>query len=170
MIIWTKKQKKEKKERFWDSWLHRVAVYRNDLFCLTSPSTSTDCREDRCTYLPFTSRPPRRCTGSIPYSQCLRIRWICSEDQMLIKRCRELKEKLAKRRYPRSWVISAISKISIISRADSLQYKSNSRPRIKRHLSSSTLLATHHWPNGSNTTCQSSAPAREWGRQFHRRL
>ena len=58
---------------------------------------------DSCTYimyLPFTSCHPCHCIRSIPYSQCLCIRQICSDNNTFEKRCQALKKRLVKRRYP----------------------------------------------------------------------
>ena len=72
--------------------------------------------------LPFHSCHPRHCTRSIPISQCLRIRRICSRDTTYIQRAAELKEKLQKRGYPDTLLDSAIQKVAAIPRHRTLDY------------------------------------------------
>jgi hypothetical protein len=76
--------------------------------------------------LPFQSCHPRHCARSIPYSQCLRLRRICSSDALFAKRANELKEKLNKRGYPIKILQEAISRVSTIDRKDTLEYKQKS--------------------------------------------
>jgi hypothetical protein len=73
--------------------------------------------------LPFHSCHPRHCTRSIPYSQCLRLRRICSEDHTFLKRAQELKEKLQKRGYPSKLIQDSIDKVAALPRETTLIYK-----------------------------------------------
>ncbi|KAL8607498.1 hypothetical protein ACOMHN_004468 [Nucella lapillus] len=68
--------------------------------------------QDAAMILPFNSCHPRHCPRSIPYSQCLRLRRICSEDSVFVKRCQELKVKLQRRGYPGSLIDAAMRKVS----------------------------------------------------------
>ncbi|KAL8603101.1 hypothetical protein ACOMHN_046014 [Nucella lapillus] len=76
---------------------------------------------DAAMILPFNSCHPRHCPRSIPYSQCLRLRRICSEDSVFEKRCQELKVKLQRRGYPGSLIDAAMRKVSDQPRASTLQ-------------------------------------------------
>ena len=69
-------------------------------------------------YLPFTSCCPCHSARSIPYSQCLHIRRVCSNNNTFEKRCQELKKWLM------NWIDSAITKASSITHTNSLQYQS----------------------------------------------
>ena len=73
--------------------------------------------------LPFHSCHPRHCARSIPFSQCLRIRRICSTDMAFMKRALELKERLLRRGYPISLLNMAIQKVAAIPRSNTLTYK-----------------------------------------------
>ena len=73
-------------------------------------------------YLPFTSCHPRHCTRSIPHSQCLRIRRICSSDTAFLQRCRELKDRMMKRGYPGELLESAIADVAKLPREQTLSY------------------------------------------------
>ncbi|KAL8603472.1 hypothetical protein ACOMHN_038613 [Nucella lapillus] len=95
---------------------------------------------DAAMILPFNSCHPRHCPRSIPYSQCLRLRRICSEDSVFEKRCQELKVKLQRRGYPGSLIDAAMRKVSDQPRASTLQYsrrnqqsKADRVPFIVRH-------------------------------------
>ena len=74
-------------------------------------------------YVPFASCHPRHCIRSIPFSQCLRIRRICSDDDKFHHRCKELKDRLVSQGYPKQLVDSAVSKAGAIPRSQTLQYK-----------------------------------------------
>ena len=73
-------------------------------------------------YLPFSSCHPRHCVRSIPYSQCLRIRRICSDNTVFHQRCEELKAKLVRRGYPTSLVDSAVIRVANTPRSQALIY------------------------------------------------
>jgi hypothetical protein len=91
--------------------------------------------------LPFHSCHPRHCTRSIPYSQCLRIRRICSSDHTFRQRAKELKEKLLKRGYPDKLLDQAIQKVTAIPRQETLQYKD------KQHTDRVPVVITHNPAN-----------------------
>ncbi|KAL8565389.1 hypothetical protein ACOMHN_029084 [Nucella lapillus] len=98
--------------------------------------------------LPFNSCHPRHCPRSIPYSQCLRLRRICSEDSVFEKRCQELKVKLQRRGYPGSLIDAAMRKVSDQPRASTLQHsrrnqqsKADRVPFIVRHNPSNPSLS-----------------------------
>ncbi|KAL8616838.1 hypothetical protein ACOMHN_041757 [Nucella lapillus] len=103
---------------------------------------------DAAMILPFNSCHPRHCPRSIPYSQCLRLRRICSEDSVFEKRCQELKVKLQRRGYPGSLIDAAMRKVSDQPRASTLQYsrrnqqsKADRVPFIVRHNPSNPSLS-----------------------------
>lgn len=77
--------------------------------------------------LPFHSCHPRHCTRSIPYSQCLRLRRICSDEETFNKRAHDLQEKLRKRGYPDKLLQSAFDKVASLSRMETLVYKTKSK-------------------------------------------
>ena len=72
--------------------------------------------------LPFHSSHPRHCMRGIPYGQCLRLRRICSQDDVFQNRCKELQLKLCNRGYPKSLVESVTKKVSAIPREQTLRY------------------------------------------------
>ena len=95
-------------------------------------------KTDAAMILPFYSCHPRHCVRSIPYSQCLRLRRLCSKDEDFHSRCLELKEKLTTRGYPSALIHSAIDKAYNIPRQVALEYvrkdKSLERvPYVIRH-------------------------------------
>ena len=73
-------------------------------------------------YLLHSSCHPPHVTKSIPYSQALRIRRICSTDKSLKKRLGQLKNHL-KRGYKQSIIKKSFIKAHSISRSSLLQYK-----------------------------------------------
>jgi len=73
--------------------------------------------------LPFNSCHPRHCVRSIPFSQALRLRRICSEDSSFEQRTKELCDRFTRRGYPRSLVEAAVAKVAAVPREDTLTYK-----------------------------------------------
>ena len=69
--------------------------------------------------------PPNHCKISIPYSQALRLRRMCSEEQHLQKWTRELKKHLIKRRYRELQLSNEIHRVLAISRENCLQSRPN---------------------------------------------
>ena len=89
-------------------------------------SMSTDIYNkptDKHQYLSPQSCRPKRCTIIIPYSQTLRIKRICSNEQITKKRLGELKCHLKKRGCNNASINHFISKASGIDRKDLIQYK-----------------------------------------------
>jgi peptide-methionine (R)-S-oxide reductase len=72
--------------------------------------------------LPSSCHPPH-VTKSIPYSQALRIRRICSTDKSLEKRLGQLKHHMKRRGYKQSIIKKSFIKAHNISRSSLLQYK-----------------------------------------------
>ena len=73
--------------------------------------------------LPFNSCHPRHCVRSIPFSQCLRIRRICSSDSTFHQRSQELCDKLLKRGYPKALLKAAVTRVTSIPRQETLCYR-----------------------------------------------
>ncbi|KAL8621765.1 hypothetical protein ACOMHN_061900 [Nucella lapillus] len=88
---------------------------------------------DAAIILPFNSCHPRHCPRSIPYSQCLCLRRICSDDSVFEKRCQELKVKLQRRGYPGSLIDAAMRKVSLQYSRRNQQSKADRVPFIVRH-------------------------------------
>ena len=75
---------------------------------------------DSHSYVPYSSHHPKACLDSIPYSQFLRLRRICSEDDDFKEQCSKMAGFFLAREYPRSVVERALVKASRVSRASSL--------------------------------------------------
>ena len=82
--------------------------------------------------LPFHSSHSRHCMRSIPFGQSLRLRRICSTDELFHKRSEGLKQKLMKRGYPKTLLEAAITKVANMPRGDTLSYrgKTQSQERV----------------------------------------
>ncbi|XP_070208302.1 uncharacterized protein [Littorina saxatilis] len=87
---------------------------------------------DAAMILPFHSCHPRHCPRSIPYSQCLRLRRICSDEETFRSRCTELKGKLEKRGYPTGLINAAVETVGARSRDSVLQYVNSNQPKADR--------------------------------------
>ena len=74
-------------------------------------------------YLSPQSCHPKHCTKTIPYSQALRIKHICPNEQTTKKRLGELKCHLKKRGFNNANINHCLSKASGIDRKDLIQYK-----------------------------------------------
>lgn len=93
---------------------------------------------DRHQYLHFRSSHTRHCKTSIPYSQALRYRKICSNDADFIDNCRKLRNALTRQKYPLQIIDDAIKRASAIDRNEILR----SDNRVKQP-PSPTLVLTH---------------------------
>ena len=91
-------------------------------------------------YLDFSSCHPFHIKRSIPYSQALRLRRICSEDTDFRDRIKELKGWLAKRGYDMNMVDKQVDEATKISRDNALKEKD----RITDGASRDVLVLTYH--------------------------
>ena len=78
---------------------------------------------DRNQYLLTSSCHPSHVAENIPFSQCLRILRICSEESDREKRFQELKELFKDRKYPENIINAAINKARTIPRLEALKLK-----------------------------------------------
>ena len=100
---------------------------------------------DKHLYLLPSSCHPRHCTRSIPKSQALRLRRICSDDATFETRSSELSEYLTKRGYKKpiiKWVIKETRKTN---RNDTLRYKNKDKSNTRIPLWSPTTLTFCRW-------------------------
>ena len=75
---------------------------------------------DKHQYLHTKSCHPRHCKTAIPFSQALRLRRICSEQDNLVIRSQELKQYLMKRGYPEQLLDTEIHRAINVPRDNSL--------------------------------------------------
>ena len=100
---------------FLDVTVTRVGdCLKTDLF-----TKSTDTHQ----FLEFSSCHPWHCKKSIPYSQALRLRRICSEEGDFVKRVLELKQWFYDRGYDKKLVDDQILEASKVNRDQALQEK-----------------------------------------------
>ena len=71
---------------------------------------------DSHSYLLYPSNHPRSCTNSIPYSQLLRTRRICSDDADFTKASEEIISFFEKRQYPRKVLLKALERVQGMDR------------------------------------------------------
>ena len=113
---------------FLDTQVHlEVGTIRKDLYCKPT---------DRHQYLQQNSCHPHHTKTSIPYSQSLRLRRICSQDEDFERRTEQLKEHLRLRGYHAQEVEPAIQRAASLQRTHCLQ----PRERERQH---------HHPPRGN---------------------
>ena len=117
------------------SFLDTRVVFQNGSIHTDLYTKPTDTHQ----FLLPNSCHPRHCTTSIPYSQCLRIRRICSREDLFLKRTAELKSHLLARGYEESLIDMQILRVSRIPREEVLQ--SNS---CKKDITRVPLVATYH--------------------------
>ena len=82
-----------------------------DLF--TKPTDTHD-------YPEFKSAHPSHCKKSLPYSQLLRVRRICSENQNFIKHSCNLLKHFKRRGYPDKYLLESLVRACSMSREESL--------------------------------------------------
>lgn len=89
---------------------------------------------DRQQYLHFDSSHVKHCKTSIPYSQALRFKRICSEQSEFQKNCRTLKDALVKQKYPPQLIDDAIKRADMHNRRTLLCAAKNSTPSPQTNL------------------------------------
>ena len=82
---------------------------------------------------------PRHCTRSIPKSQALRLRRICSDDATSETRSSELSEHLSKRGYKKPIIKRVIDETRKTNRNDTLRYKNKDKSNTR-----APLVVTFH--------------------------
>ena len=80
---------------------------------------------DSHSYLNYFSNHPRSCKDSIPFSQFLRLKRLCSKDSDFEIKSEEMVKFFLSEDYPCSIVTSALRKVKSISREQALQSKNN---------------------------------------------
>ena len=65
---------------------------------------------DSHNYHRFESSHPRHCMQGLPYSQFLRVRWICSREEDFVRHCENLRTHFIRRGYPTRLLDSAITR------------------------------------------------------------
>ena len=93
-------------------------------------------------YLEFSSCHPYHIKRSIPYSQALRLRRICSEENDFLKRISQLKQWLYNRGYDRKMVDEQIKEACKSSREDALREKDPREAEAKEK--KDVLVMTYH--------------------------
>ncbi|KAJ8023326.1 hypothetical protein HOLleu_35733 [Holothuria leucospilota] len=83
---------------------------------------------DSHNYLMYPSNHPRSCTNSIPFSQLLRARRICSDDQDFAKVSKQIISFFEQRQYPQRVLSNALKRIQGIDRASALAPKTDHTP------------------------------------------
>ena len=86
----------------------------------------TDCHN----YLNYDSHHPRHCKNSIPYSQVLRLRRICSDETDYNTQTKKLAENFRNCGYPDEIISKSIHKASYISRDEALVTKKRTTNRL----------------------------------------
>ena len=93
-------------------------------------------------YLEFSSCHPYHIKRSIPYSQTLRLRRICSEDEDFLNRVLQLRQWLYNRGYDKKMVDDKIKEASRITREDALKEKNLDEAKHKD--GKDVLVLTYH--------------------------
>ena len=102
-------------------------------------STSVFFKEtDSHSYLTYNSSHPPACKDSIPYSQFLRLRRLCSDQNDFDRQVTTMSDYFTQRGYPASVVAAAKDKISSVSRTDALS------PAAPQHMRRVPLVLTYH--------------------------
>ena len=108
---------------------------------------------DRPSYLHKRSEHPRSLKQSIPYSQALRIKRICSTQKDYESSCQELAERFVNRGYQQEWVNEQIKRTENLDRQQLLQTKERSENNkipfvvtYNRTLPNIKSILEKHWP------------------------
>ena len=98
------------------------------------------CSNDSHSYLLYSSSHPNHTKRSIPFSQFLRLRRLCSEDEDFQSKSLEMREFFVQRGYPTSLLDTAFSKASQNTRSKIL---SNSVTNVTDHNRTPLVLTFH---------------------------
>ena len=94
-------------------WLH---IFDNKL------ATSVHYKPtDSHSYLLYSSSHPSHVKDSIPYSQFLRLRRLCSEDSDFNSKCDEMSNFFSERGYPDSILSKALNRVQNVNRESALE-------------------------------------------------
>ena len=104
------------KADFLDTTVHKSPNGKlwTDLFCKPTDTHS---------YLRYESAHPPHCKKSLPYSQFLRLRRICSREEDFVRHCADMTVHFLHRGYPESILKEAVAKATSLSRCDLLTPK-----------------------------------------------
>ena len=101
---------------------------------------------DAHNYLSYQSCHPPTCKDSIPYSQFLRLRRICSDTADLISEAKKMSSHFHRAGYPKKLLQMAFDKTWKLNREDLLEYKLPDKEKEKEK--NFFLITTYH-PSGS---------------------
>ena len=93
---------------------------------------------DTHNYLHYTSSHPKHCKNGIPYSQFLRLRRLCSEEDDFLQRCQEMSTFFESRGYPSDLLQNARERVSSVTRQEALE------KRVRENEGRIPLVLTYH--------------------------
>ena len=95
---------------------------------------------DSHSYLTYSSSHPRSCKNSIPYSQLLRLRRLCSDDNDFDTQAKKMGTFFQERGYPSDITTAALQRCQTITREESLRIKEKDTDNCQR----TPLVITYH--------------------------
>lgn len=93
---------------------------------------------DRQQYLHFNSSHAKHCKSSIPYSQAVRFKRLCSEQADFIASCDKLRVSLLKQKYPALMIDDAVARADMLDRKTLINAEKHSHS-----LNNANLVLTH---------------------------
>ena len=111
--------------KFTASWSTKEVAYLDTRVYLDGGKIETDLYvkpTDTHQYLLPSSCHPRHCKESIPYSQALRLKRICSKDETYQTRMREMKQHFLQRGYNEQILESQFQKVAGLTRDETLHH------------------------------------------------
>ena len=124
------------------TFLDTTVILENDMLHTDLYTKPTDTHQ----YLSPNSCYPKHCTTSIPYSQGLRLRRICSRREDFVKRSSELRDHLLARGYKTNSVDHQIQRAALIPHPQALQ------PRPRQQQPRRVPLVTTYHPGLTSLT------------------
>ena len=128
--------------KFTASWSAEEVIFLDTRVYLEDGLVVTDLHvkpTDKHQFLCMDSCHPKHCKTAIPYSQALRLRRICSEDENFLKRVRDLKSYFLKRGYTEQLLNFQIQRALDTPREACLQPKRNQDKSAR-----TPLVVTYH--------------------------
>ena len=99
---------------------------------------------DSHNYINYSSCHPRACKNSIPYSQFLRLRRICSETEDFVEKSKQLAFYFHKADYPIDLIQAAFAKTFVLDRDTLLAPKVKSTDKSDQDEKRVFLITTYH--------------------------